>query len=153
MNIDPQPQNGGCLWLLLVPFMVIFGFFGVTTPVSDSQPPIPVTFPTATPETITDPVFTSPHVIESVIVVIRESMPPQVAIEVSGYAPDGCEFPTLIEQRRNDETITVDIYRLVPLAAMCPAVIVPFSQTFELGTFEPGSYSVYINDFVVQFTI
>jgi len=152
LNIDPQPQNGGCLWLL-VPLLFFFSIFGIRSDAPIEQEPLPAIRPTPTPGSIAEPVFTSPHVIESVRVVIRESMPPQVALEVSGYVPDGCTFPTLIEQQRSGATITVDVYRLVPLAVMCPAVIVPYAQTIELGTFEPGSYTVDVNGISVSFTI
>lgn len=150
MNIDPQPQNGGCLWLLLIPFALIFGFFGLTMPVTTGEPPlIPVT-PTPV---IDEPVFVSPYVIESASVIVRESFPPQVSIAVSGYAPDGCDFPMQIEQERSGSTIQINLYRLVPLAAMCPAVLVPLERTIDLGTLEPGSYTVNINGFVIQFSI
>lgn len=148
MNIDPQPQNGGCLWLLLIPLMFVFAFFSPPTPVTD-VPLIPVT-PTPVMD---EPVFISPYVIESASAIVRESFPAQVSIAVTGYAPDGCDFPMQIEQRRSGNAIQIDIYRIVPLAAMCPAMIVPFERTIDLGTLEPGSYTVTINDFVIQFTV
>jgi hypothetical protein len=68
-------------------------------------------------------IFQSFAFIESVEVQILESQPPQVNLIVSGYHSDGCEYPTEITQRQEGSGLYVEIYRTMPLAVMCPAMI------------------------------
>jgi inhibitor of cysteine peptidase len=92
--------------------------------------------------------------IESVDVLVMESFPMQVSLVVKGAQPDGCEFPVIVEQQREGNTVTVQIYRDMPLAVMCAAVLIPYEATIPLeGGFEPGSYTFSINDFVIEKTL
>jgi hypothetical protein len=97
--------------------------------------------------------FRSPMIIESVEVLLLESAPVQVVVNVRGTQPDGCEFPAVTEERRDGNAITLEIYRNVPLAAMCPAVLVIYEDSINLGTFEPGGYTVTVNGVTVEFEI
>lgn len=143
MNIDPQPQNGGCLWLLLIPLAFMIGFFGLTVPmVGTVELKLEFAPPTPAPE----PAVFSPYVIETAGISISGSQPARVTIEVSGYAPDGCDLPANVEVNRDGSTVVVTVYRMLSPAMICPAVIVPFERTIELGTFEPGRYTVIINN-------
>lgn len=92
-------------------------------------------------------------VIESVQPVILESFPPQIHLLVEGYQPDGCASPVKVDQRQEDNTIYVDIFRELPSDTACPAVIVPYDETIRLGSFEPGTYTIIVNDFEVTVTI
>lgn len=97
--------------------------------------------------------FRSPMIIDSVEVLLLESAPVQVVVNVRGSQPDGCEFPAVTEERRDGNAITLEIYREVPLAAMCPAVLVTYEDSINLGMFEPGSYTVTVNGVTVEFEI
>ena len=78
----------------------------------------------------------------------------QVQLHVTGEQPDGCDFPVIVEQAREGNTVTVSIYREVPLAVMCPMILLPYDDTIPLaGNFEPGDYVFQVNDFVVQQTL
>lgn len=95
--------------------------------------------------------FQSYTIIESVDVVVMESFPMQVALTVKGAQPDGCELPVTVEQRREGNTVTVEIYREMSIAMICAAVLVPYEDTIQLeGGFDSGSYTFHINDFVIE---
>lgn len=89
--------------------------------------------------------------IESVDVLVMESSPVQISLAVIGAQPDGCDFPVIVEQFRDGNTITVEIYRNVPINVMCTMMLIPYRETIILeGGFEPGSYTFRINDYVVE---
>jgi hypothetical protein len=95
--------------------------------------------------------FHSPTIIEGVEVMVLESSPMQVNLAVRGAQPDGCEFPVIVEQRREGNTIIVEIYRDMPISLICAAVLLPYRETIALeGSFEPGTYTFRVNDYVVE---
>jgi hypothetical protein len=72
-------------------------------------------------------------------------------LNVSGYQPDGCQLPVLVEQRREGSTVYVQIYREVPLDMICTMQLVPYNDTIRLdGSFESGVYQITINGTVVN---
>jgi inhibitor of cysteine peptidase len=98
--------------------------------------------------------FRSPTNITSVDVIVMESFPMQVSLHVTGEQPDGCDYPVIVEQRREGNMVIVDVYREVPLAVMCPMILLPYDDTIRLdGTFEPGDYVFQVNDFIVEKTL
>jgi len=98
--------------------------------------------------------FRSPTIIDSVDALILESFPAQIHLTVSGSQPDGCDYPVQVEQRRDGNTITVEIFREMPLAAMCPMVLLPYEDTIPLeGTFESGTYTINVNNYTLEVTI
>ena len=98
-----------------------------------------------------EPTFQAFHQIDDVEVLILESSPPQINLHVTGYQGDGCEYPVEVTQSRNGNTITVEIYRTMPLAAACPAIALVYDETISLdGDFEAGqTYTIIVNDFEV----
>lgn len=95
-----------------------------------------------------------PHVIENVEVRVLESFPMQLQLEVSGYQTDGCDFPVQVAQSREDNTITVNIYREMPEGVLCPANIVNYEATISVaGTFTPGDYTLIVNDQRLDITL
>jgi hypothetical protein len=94
---------------------------------------------------VRDDMRRSPHVIEDVQALVLESFPPQVILMASGYIPDGCTTDTHIDTHRDGNTVYVEIYRLLPVDAVCPAVIVDYRERIPLGSFSPGSYTFEVN--------
>lgn len=130
------------IWLLTTFFLTFFMGTSTTVP---SEP-----FP---PQS-TEGTFRSPSTITNVDVIVMESFPMQVSLHITGEQPDGCDFPVIVEQVREGNTVTVSVYREVPLTVMCPMMLVPYDDTIRLdGTFEPGDYVFQVNDFVVQQTL
>lgn len=147
MNVEPQTGGCGLPIIIVLIFVLLFGIAAPVT-VMGSLPPgsAPPAGNPLPPQN--EPTFVSPHVITSAEVRILESMPQQVIVDVAGYLGDGCQFPTEVVQGMMGETITLSIYRTVPLAAMCPAVIVDYVDSIILtGSFDPGvTYTVVINE-------
>lgn len=78
---------------------------------------------------------------------IRESYPPQIALEISGNLPTPChELRAVISEPDVENRINVEVYSVVDPNMMCTQVLKPFMENIELGTFPGGHYSVYIND-------
>jgi hypothetical protein len=93
-------------------------------------------------------------VVEAVDALLLESLPVQITLHVTGYQPDGCEFPVLVEQRRDGNTVTVKIYRELPPDILCTMQLLPYDENIRLdGGFEPGEYTIDVNGFVVTVTI
>lgn len=135
-------------WIIIL-LLIWFGF-GTVEPVSTPLPPMmPTAVPPidATPTGGEDvPTFRSLNVIETVEAQILESMPMQITLQVTGYIPDGCEYPVQVVQRREGNTVYVEIFRDVPLAATCLAVQPDYAAEILLeGTFEPGLYTIDVN--------
>lgn len=152
--------------IIILILTLIFGLFvGFTTPVqSVHTPPVVVTVepvfatPTMTPIAVDGsaqdadgPTMRVLAVVESVDTFLLESFPVQVQLHVSGYHQDGCEAPVEVVQRRDGNHVTVELYRVLPAAVMCPMVLQPLDETIMLeGGFEPGSYTIDVNGVTVQ---
>lgn len=130
------------IWLLTTFLMTFFWGTSTSVPVRPPDPPLG------------EGTFHSPTNITNVDVIVMESFPMQVSLHITGEQPDGCDFPVIVEQVRAGNTVTVSVYREVPLTVMCPMMLVPYDDTIRLdGTFEPGDYVFQVNDFVVQQTL
>jgi hypothetical protein len=106
---------------------------------------------TVTPPTNT---FRSYTHINNVQAVVLESFPAQIQLNIVGAQPDGCDLPVIVEQSREENTVTVEIYRLGDPAMMCAAVLIPYRETIMLdGGFEPGTFTITINDFTLEVEI
>ena len=93
-------------------------------------------------------------IIESVTAQVLPTTPAQIELVVSGYQPNGCEFPVLVDQQRGDNTITVAIYRDIPANQMCTAMLLDYNETIHLdGTFAPGTYTIQVNELQIEVTV
>jgi inhibitor of cysteine peptidase len=79
-----------------------------------------------------------------------ESFPVQLSLQVSGYQPDGCDFPVIVEQTQNGSTINVRIYREIPANVRCAMNIVPYEAAINLGSFPAGKYTVNVNGTIIE---
>lgn len=120
---------------------------------SPGRPPVIMATPTPGQGGVM-PVTAVPHVINSVEVFILESFPPQISLGVIGYQPDGCAFPVQVTQVREGNTITVNIFRELPPGVMCTMQVIEYQSTIKLdGTFDPGTYTIIVNNQTVSVTI
>ena len=84
--------------------------------------------------------------IEETGVLIRESYPPQIALEISGNLPTPChQLRAATTEPDAENKINVDVYAVVDPNMLCTQVLKPFSENIELGTFPSGHYSVWVN--------
>jgi hypothetical protein len=92
-----------------------------------------------------------PTVITSVEANVMESFPMRVTLQVTGYHPYSCELPVQVEQRREGNTIFVDIYREIPPNVRCGGEAVPYADDILLeGEFVNENYVVIVNGFAVD---
>lgn len=132
------------------------------TPVaSPPQPPQPV--PTAT-ATVREPSATPPPLeagrqrapapIDALSVRIAESSPPQVFLDVTTGLPGGCaRFDSAVVARAGS-VITLTMWNTMPTGAVaCTAIYGYLRHTVPLGAFEPGIYTLRVNDQTRTFTI
>ena len=141
----------GCLPnMFFTVFLFFFGasaflFFGGATEVQS---------PSAVEPIVGEPVMRSLTVIENVEVIVLESYPMQIHLQVAGYQPDGCDAPVQVEQRRDDNHVYVEIYRSLDPNVMCPMNIAQYSKNIPLeGGFESGAYIIDVNGYVVEITL
>ena len=93
-------------------------------------------------------------VIEKIETTVSATVPATVTLQISGYQPDGCKFPVQVVQTRVDKTVTVKIFRVVPVNVMCTMELNPYNESITLeGTFESGDYTVDVNGTVVEVKI
>lgn len=98
--------------------------------------------------------FRSLHGINSVEIRVLESAPPQYGVHVTGYQPDGCTFPIQISQTRSGSTISIQIFREMPIDVMCPMMIMEYSADIRLeGDFAAGAYTVEVNGTTATFEV
>ncbi len=77
---------------------------------------------------------------------IRESFPPQIALNLSGDLPTPChELRVTIQEPDAENKINVEVYSIVDPEQVCTQVLEPFQESIELGTFPSGHYTVWVN--------
>jgi hypothetical protein len=89
-------------------------------------------------------------VIERAQILVMESFPVQLSLQVVGYQPDGCDFPVIVEQTQDGNAINVHIYREIPANVRCTMMIVPYEAAINLGSFTAGTYTVNVNGTVIE---
>lgn len=90
-------------------------------------------------------------VIETVEVAILESFPMQLQLVVSGYQPDGCDFPVEVAQRVDGNDVTLHIFRNVPPDVMCTMNLAPYEETILIdGGFTEGTVNIQVNEFTTS---
>ncbi|MFA7408422.1 MAG: hypothetical protein WCY93_11460 [Anaerolineaceae bacterium] len=103
-----------------------------------------------------DPIFTSDAVVETLSVMIMESYPVQVNVNLSGYLPDGCTTIKEVRSSRDGNTFTIGIVTRRPGGDVsCTMAIVPFEETvsLEVDGLPAGEYSVRVGELSAMFTL
>lgn len=168
-----------------VPRMALFGMLalslvacgqgaggGQTTPVGPTSTPVatvptPTTKPVAVPTTQPRPEPTGTTrvpigatvggeaMIDSVDVVIMESFPVQVRVNVRGSVSDSCTTVDEVTTTREGNTFNVKITTARPVDAMCAQVITPFEESVSLDVkgLKKGTYTVDVNGVTETFEL
>ena len=91
-----------------------------------------------------DKVLTNIHRVD---ITVMESHPMQIALEVAGEHPDGCEFPVKLSQSRRGNDVKVEVYREIPSDIFCPMILKPYQGRIHLeGKFDFGVYTISVNN-------
>ena len=133
------------LMALLLFLLGALGLSDISQP--DSPQPADITNQTAPSEG--DKVGETERIMTNIFqveVTVMESWPMQIMLDVSGEHPDGCDLPVQVAQRREGNTIQVEVYRELPYEIVCPMILRPYRDNIMLeGRFESGEYSISVN--------
>jgi inhibitor of cysteine peptidase len=93
--------------------------------------------------------------IDSVEVLMRESMPVQVSVSVKGNLADACTRIDEITTTRDGNTFNIDITTARPAELMCAQVLTPFEENISLEArgLKKGTYAVNVNGVTQTFEL
>jgi inhibitor of cysteine peptidase len=97
--------------------------------------------------------ITAPVTVEAIDVLLLESFPVQVMVQVQGYLPDPCYEALEPVIERDGNRFVIEIVGERDEDAMCAQVIEPYEENINLGAVEPGEYAVEVNGVVKEFRV
>ena len=105
--------------------------------------------------TATGDVITGQAPVDSVEVVMLESFPVQVQLNVKGNLPDSCTTLDQVNQSRDGNTFNVTIITKRPAGAMCATVVTPYEKNIPLDVagLKAGTYTVNVNNATQTFEL
>jgi hypothetical protein len=87
-----------------------------------------------------------PVYINQMELLIMESAPIQVSVQIEGELPTPChELHWEIAEPASANRIDSELFSTAPTDMACIQVLEPFEMTVPLGSFEGGSYEVFVN--------
>ena len=118
----------------------------VTSPPVDNMPSAePVTNPFA-PQSGDTGLTRGAVYINEASLIIRESFPPQISLNLAGDLPTPCnQLRVVINPPDSENKINVDAYSVVDPNQACIQVLEPFGASVDIGTFANGHYIVWVN--------
>jgi hypothetical protein len=85
--------------------------------------------------------------LENSQLVVMESYPIQVSVNLKGNLPDPChELRVQVTPVNAQNQVKLDVYSVVDSTKACITVLQPFEVTVPIGSYTSGHYSVYVND-------
>ncbi len=91
--------------------------------------------------------------IKEIELLITESKPVQVTVEVIGYLPDSCTVHHETHQAREGNTITIQMTTKRPKDSVCATVVTEYQEQVFIGTFPAGDYKVVVNGVEQKFRV
>ena len=91
--------------------------------------------------------------IQEIEVLLSESDPVQVTVQVNGWLPDSCTAHHETHQAQAGNTITIQITTIRPRDYACATVVTEYQERVSIGTLPPGDYKVIVNDVEVEFRV
>ena len=86
-------------------------------------------------------------------VLLAESDPVQVSVEVTGWLPDSCTAHHETRQVQEGNTITIQITTIRPRDFACATVVTEYQERVSIGTLAAGDYKVIVNDVEAEFRV
>ena len=85
--------------------------------------------------------------LDSVAIMVQESSPQQYEIRVGGSLPTPCHLlRASLSGPDAKHQIHVELYSLVKPGVVCAQVLQPFDSQIPLGRYQPGKYTIWVND-------
>jgi hypothetical protein len=93
--------------------------------------------------------------VESIEIVMRESMPVQISANIKGTVSDACTKAEPITQTHDDTTFHITVGATRPEGGMCAQVITPFAESVALDALglRAGTYTVEANGVTATFDL
>lgn len=91
--------------------------------------------------------------IAEIEVLLAESDPAQVTVEVNGWLPDSCTAHHETHQSREGNTIFIEITTISPGDAFCATEATDYQEQVFIGALPAGDYTVIVNDVEQQFRV
>ena len=86
-------------------------------------------------------------------VLLAESDPVQVTVEVNGWLPDSCTEHHETHLTQEENTITIQITTIRPKGFACATVVTEYQERISIGTLAAGNYKVIVNDVEAEFRV
>ena len=123
--------------------------------VAEPTPEIPATFtPVPEPTALTEPVF-GLATVDSVQILMLESFPVQVNVQVRGELPNGCTEINDIITQTDGTQFDVAITTVQQPDTVCTEAVVPFEEMvpLEVEGLDAGTYTITVNGVQGSFTL
>jgi inhibitor of cysteine peptidase len=139
------------LAILALPAFVLMGCTQRGTIPATGNPDQPVSSDQATPPAAVPadpgPVEVRLAAVDSIDILVMESMPVQVSVVANGNLPDGCTSIGQATTQREKNTFVVTLTTTRPVDAVCTQALVPFEQAIPLDAegLTAGLYTVSVN--------
>lgn len=91
--------------------------------------------------------------IAEIEVLLAESDPVQVSVEVTGWLPDSCTEHHGTQLTQAGNTITIRITTIRPKDLACATVVTEYQDRIPIGTFPTGDYIVIVNGMEQKFRV
>ena len=91
--------------------------------------------------------------IAEIEVLLAESDPVQVTVQVNGWLPDSCTEHHETHLTQEENTITIQITTIRPKDFACATVVTEYQEQVFIGTLPAGDYTVIVNNVEQQFRI
>ena len=91
--------------------------------------------------------------IQGIEVLLAESDPVQVTVEVTGWLANSCIAHHETHQGREGNTITIQITTIHSKDLFCADVLTEYQERVFVGTLPAGDYKVIVNDVEQQFRV
>lgn len=86
-------------------------------------------------------------------VLLAESDPVQVTVEVHGWLPDSCTEHHETHLTQEENTITIQITTIRPQGFACATVATEYQEKIFIGALPAGDYTVTVNSMEQQFRV
>lgn len=91
--------------------------------------------------------------IAGIEVLLADSHPVQVTVEVNGWLPDSCTAHHETHLTQEENTITIQITTTRPKDFACATVATEYQERVSIGTLPAGDYTVIVNDVEQHFRV
>ena len=98
------------------------------------------------PETSIPGAIRGPVYVDSTDLLLLESYPVQVRLQVSGTLPTPCHaLKWEVRGPDSEGRVDVELFSLTSSELACIQVLEPFETSIPLGSFESGTFTVFLN--------